>query len=100
MISQEEIGAIADAYIVLKKAMPELTLDDWQCRVVIAEALREYGKYRAAINLVQSYKNEIEDQNLVSKILVILSDSFAKVPGREKHAEYYRQLLALHKSAT
>ena len=90
-----DLDTLAQAYVELKKQLPEFVIDNHEQRLFIAKSLFDTGQYSHVANILHSFHQQSDDRALVTRALELLKDSFASIPGREKLAKQYAILYEL-----
>lgn len=83
---------ISDAYTLLIKHQPTFAIKEHPRRLMVANSLYENGEYVQVVKLLQSFHKESKDHTLVAQALKLMGESYAFIPGREKHAEQFKTL--------
>lgn len=99
--SEKHLDTLADTYVTTKKRLPKFSVKDHAQKLRIAEYLLEIGRYKYVVEMLHNFHTVCKDKEQVYRALALLSQSYAHIPGKQKSARFYQDLVELrNKPAT
>jgi hypothetical protein len=98
----EEMGQrdqLAEDYVMLKKRIRDYKVQDDERCLALARSLFDLGRYPYVIDLLKDYHSRDAKPENINESLELISQSYLKIPGKEKKAEIYQNLHQLRNAA-
>ncbi len=83
---------LADSYIMLKKRVPNFQFKDPERCITVARSLFELGQYPYIIDMLQDFHKRDAEDDLINLSLQMVRDSYQKMPGKEKNAQFFQNI--------
>jgi len=93
--SMQQEDTAADAYILVKKRVSDFSIQDPDQCLKTAESLFELGRYGYVVEMLSNFHTRSQNLDQVKRSLRLLTDSYRKIPGKEKRAEFYQSVYEL-----
>ena len=90
---------MADAYVMVKKRIRSFKINDNERCLTLARSLFEIDRFPYVIDLLKNYHTRDAKPEQINESLELISQSYLKIPGKEKKAEVYQNLYQLRNAA-
>ena len=88
--AQQQYDTLADAYIRIKKRLPEFEIKDPKMQLTIAQGLLEIGRYKFVVVLLKDFIKTNREPGKIKQAIKMLGEAHNQIPGNKKSAAFYQ----------
>jgi tetratricopeptide (TPR) repeat protein len=83
---------LADSYVMLKKRIRDFQFTDPERCMTVAHSLFDLGQYPYVVDMLSDFHERDADDALINDSLKMVRDSYQKMPGKEKNAQFFQNI--------